>query len=800
MRWVCAPACLVAVALVLVACASPVTDREGLALIVDGEYEQGLAKLEEAARSDPGNVPLRMRALTTRERVVTQILAAAEGARTAGDLREAEARYRRALGIAPGDVRAAEGLRLLEKRDLHGEMARQAQAALKNGDLDQAESQALKILVLSPRHAGALEVLAQVERLRATDSLVPTQLKSRLTKPVSLEFRDANLKMVFDVLSRVAGINFILDKDIKNDIKVTIYVRNVAVEDAIDLTLVQSQLEKKVLSDNSVLIYPNTPQKIREYQDLVVRAFYLVNSEAKQTAVVLKSILKLKDMHVDDRLNMILVRDTPEAIRLAEKVIRLQDLADPEVVLEMEVLEINRTRALELGVSWPDTFTWLVPGQNAITVDDLPFRQHTSGSRIGVNATMLLKLRADSSIANTISNPRIRIKNRDRARVLVGDRVPIITATVTPGATNPVTTESISYLDVGLKLEAEPVILLDDDVSIKVTLEVSTLGESVSTNSGSLAYRVGTRTINTSLRLRDGETQVLMGLIRDDERNTASGVPGLADMPVLGRLFSLPRNERQKTEVVLSITPRIVRNLTRPDAQEMEFWSGTDASMKARRPVLQSGAAAASPAPPAAPALRQDPAAAALRRDPSAPTPRQEPAPPALRQDSALPPVARAPESSAVTAPPVQAPPPSALQPLQMSWQAPASARVGEQFVVGVQANAPSPLVGAALSLRFDPAALEVVRVEEGNLLKQANAESRFNHTVDAVGGRLAVSVARPGPEGAQGQGRLFDVTFRVKAAAPRSQILLTSMSPLGPGGSPMPFSVSGALSIALQP
>jgi general secretion pathway protein D len=773
MRWLESRSCLMAGALVLAACAGPVPDREGLALIVDGHYEQGLSKLEEAARADPGNLQLRVRLLTTRERIVVQMLAAAEAARLAGDMREAEDQYRRVLAVSPGDSRAAEGLRLLEKRDLHAEMLRQAQAALKGGDLEQAESQALKVLAQSARNPGALEVLAQVERLRATESMVPTQLKSRLTKPVSLEFRDANLKMVFDVLSRVSGINFILDKDIKSDTKVTIYVRNVAVEDAIDLTLVQSQLEKKVLSDNSVLIYPHTPQKIREYQDLVVRAFYLVNSEAKQTAIVLKSILKLKDMHVDDRLNMILVRDTPEAIRLAEKVIRTQDLADPEVVLEIEVLEINRTRALELGVNWPDTFTWLVQDPRNITVNDLPFRQHTSGSRIGVNATMLLKLRSDSGIANTISNPRIRIKNRDRARVLVGDRVPVITATVTPGSTNPVTTETISYLDVGLKLEAEPVVLLDDNVSIKLSLEVSSLGESVETNSGSVAYRIGTRTITTSLRLKDGETQVLMGLIRDEERKTASGLPGLVDMPVVGRLFSVPREERQKSEIVLSITPRIVRNLVRPDAQEMEFWSGTEQSMKARRPVLQAGVATGGVAVPQAPATRQDPV---------------------------LPPAARAAEGSVAVAPAVQSPAPAALKPLQMSWQSAPSARVGEQFVVGVQANAPSPLAGAALSLRFDPNALEVVGVQEGDLLKQGNVENRFNHTVDARGGRLAVSVARPGSDGAQGQGRLFNVTFRVKAPAPRSQIVVTSMSPLGPDGSPMPFSLSGPLAIVLQP
>ena len=153
-----------------------------------------------------------------------------------------------------------------------------------------------------------------------------------------------------------------------------------------------------------------------------------------------------------------------------------------------------------------------------------------------------------------------------------------------------------------------------------------------------------------------------------------------------------------------------------------------------------------------------------------------------------------------MVAPAVPATAASVVKPLQMSWQAPQSARVGEQFVVGVVALAPSPLLGAAVSLKFDPAALEVVTVEEGSLLKQSNVENRFNHTIDAMGGRLAVNVARPGPEGAQGQGPLFNVTFKVKAAATQSRIQLNSMSPLGPGGTAIPFSASAPLSIALQP
>lgn len=757
-------------AAVLAGCAAQQLHREGLSLIEGGHYEQGLTKLEEAVKADGSDVRLRMGLYGGRERVVGQLLAEAEQARAAGATREAEATYRRALAIAPRDFRAMDGLRLLEKRDVHAEVAKHAQDALKNGDLEQAENLTQRILATDPMHAEALEVSTQVARSRAQQTMVPPQLKSRLTRPVSLEFRDASIKMVFDVLAKTSGINFILDKEIRSDLKITIYVQNMAVEDAIDLTLVQSQLEKKVLSDSSVLIYPNTPQKLREYQDLVIRSFYLVNSDAKHAATALKNILKLKDMHVDDRLNMIFVRDTPDTIRLAEKLIRNQDLAETEVILEMEVLEINRTRAIELGISWPDTFTWLVPDPTRITFDQLPFGQRKSGDRIGVNASMALKMRQDNSIANLLSNPRIRVKNRDRAKILVGDRVPIITATVTPGALNPVTTESISYLDVGLKLETEPTVLLDDDVSIKVTLDVSTLGERVETKSGSVAYRVGTRTVATSLRLRDGETQVLMGLIRDEERNSASGLPGLMDLPLLGRLFSMPHDQKDKTEIVLSITPRIVRNVRRPQAHEMEFWSGTEASMKSRQRVLRNTAVSMANTLPSSAPLVQLAAPAASTAEP------------ASDSRNALPTTLK-----------------SSGQALQLSWNAPESARVGEQIVVGMVANAPSPLLSAALALKFDPNALEVVSVEEGELLKQAGAETRFNHTVDAAGGRLVVGVARPAADGAQGRGRLFNVTFRVKAESAKSQIQMTSMSPLGPDNAALPFSASGPLSLSLK-
>jgi len=180
-----------------------------------------------------------------------------------------------------------------------------------------------------------------------------------------------------------------------------------------------------------------------------------------------------------------------------------------------------------------------------------------------------------------LANPRIRVKNKDKARVHIGDRVPVITTTA--AATGGFVSESVTYLDVGLRLEAEPLVHLEDDVAIKVALEVSNIAREIrGTNSSTLAYQIGTRNATTNLRLRDGETQILAGLITDDDRRTANRVPGLGELPVLGRLFSHTRESTGRSEIVLLITPRVLRSLARPDARSIEFAAGTEASTGAR--------------------------------------------------------------------------------------------------------------------------------------------------------------------------------------------------------------------------
>ncbi|TCJ13931.1 type II and III secretion system protein [Parasulfuritortus cantonensis] len=198
-----------------------------------------------------------------------------------------------------------------------------------------------------------------------------------------------------------------------------------------------------------------------------------------------------------------------------------------------------------------------------------------------MNSAPTLNAGKTDSDVNLLANPRIRVRNKEKAKIHIGDKVPVITSNVTSTG---VTSESVSYLDVGLKLDVEPQVYLDGDVAMKVGLEVSNIVQQVKSSTGTLTYQLGSRNATTVLRLKDGETQVLAGLISDEERTSAAKVPGLGDIPLLGRLFSSHSDNNSKTEIVLLITPHILRNVVRPELAEEEFYAGTE-SMAADQPI-----------------------------------------------------------------------------------------------------------------------------------------------------------------------------------------------------------------------
>jgi general secretion pathway protein D len=577
--------------------------------------EPQLEVLARAARDNPSDAAARNAYFRARELAVAQWLAQADALRQARQYDEAIELYRRVQRHDSGNERAAAGLEALATDRRHDRLIAEADKLVKAEKYGEAQEVLRPVLAENPRHPDARRAQRLIEE-RTIKAAVP---RLRAAKPMSIDLRDVPVRSVFDVIGRTANYNFVFDRDVRPDLRTSVTVRDLPVEDLIRLVLTTNQLDQRVINEGTVLVYPNTAAKQREYQELVVKVFYVGNADAKQTANMLRLMLKMRDVFVDDKVGMVVIKDTPSMVRLAERLIAAQDLADPEVMLEVEVLEVGTNRLVELGLRFPESFAVGVAGAGG--PGTLTLREwRTGGSELVrfsfSDPLFLFLLRQQDGATKVLANPRIRVKNKEKARIHIGDRVPVITTTA--AATGGFVSESVNYLDVGLKLEVEPQIHLEDEVGIKVGLEVSNIAREVrGSTTGTLTYQIGTRNAATTLRLRDGETQILAGLISDEDRRSASRVPGLGDLPVLGRLFSQTRESSNKTEIVLLITPRLVRTLARPEVRAVEFAAGTDAS---------GGAGTFGTAAPPPPQPQTPPAPQPTPQ--STPQPQQQPAQP----------------------------------------------------------------------------------------------------------------------------------------------------------------------------
>jgi general secretion pathway protein D len=568
------------IVLLLAGCATTSVIDEARKQHAEGRGDEALQLLANSMRSNPDDARLRGEYFRMRDSLVGQWLAQAEVLRQAGDADRAEVLYRRVPAHERGNARAGAGLAQLSTDRRPRAVVAAAEQLVKAGKYREAQDLLRPVLTENPQQREARRLQRSIDEQLVKPALATVQLKPATARPISIDLRDVTLRNVFEVLQRASGINFVFDRDVRTDQRTSIALRDATIEEAIRMALLTNQLEQKVLSDNTVFVYPNTPQKLREYQELVVKGFYVSNADVKQTANMIRTLVKTRDIFIDEKINLLVIKDTAPAIRLAERLIAAQDLAEPEVMLEVEVMEISRSRIRELGIKYPGTLAVSlqgaagVPGQ--ITLSEWQNRNSDMVLLRFTDPLFLFALTETTSGASVLANPRIRVKNKEKARIHIGDRVPVITTTA--AATGGFVSESVTYLDVGLKLEVESLISLEDDVSMKVGLEVSNITNTVKSNSGSLTYQLGTRVAATNLRLRDGETQVLAGLISSADRRAADNVPGLADLPVAGRLFSHTLDNNDRTEIVLLITPRIVRTLQRPEAAAVEFAAGTEAS------------------------------------------------------------------------------------------------------------------------------------------------------------------------------------------------------------------------------
>ena len=496
------------------------------------------------------------------------------------------------LRLEPQNEAAQAGIASLSRDARESRQMAQANTALKNGDTASALRSFNAILAENPAQVEAKKASEGIEIERNRGLTAEPLVSEALKKPVTLELRDVAIQTILEIFSQTSGVNFVLDKDLKSDLKTTIFAKNTSVEDALNLVLRTSQLNKKVLNESTLLIYADTEEKRKRYEELVMRTFYLKNADPKKMQEMVKTLIAPKSMYVDDRFKMMIVRDNLNVIAAVERLVAAYDVADAEVLLEVEILEVNSSSLLNAGIQYPSSISASVFGvagvAGRLTPDELTSLNRSNFKLFLPDPLLVLNLKETNSDAKTLANPRIRVTNRQKAKVLIGDKVPVITTTV--NQTSSASTESISYLDVGLKLEVVPEIHVNGEVTIAIDLEVSNVVKEIRSTTGLLAYQIGTRNANTTLRLRDGETQVLAGLIKDEQNNNSAGIPVLGTVPVAGRLFSNQTNTGTRSEIVLLITPRIVRAMAAPPAYVVEFPSGTSDNTSLRPMRLTPGA------------------------------------------------------------------------------------------------------------------------------------------------------------------------------------------------------------------
>ncbi|MEJ8855441.1 secretin N-terminal domain-containing protein [Variovorax robiniae] len=582
--------------------------------------QQALIEMRDRLAANPLDIDTRTAYNVMLNNYTNRLLNEGAAALQSGDTDLAAARYEQVLSWDAQNARAQEGLRLAGMGRRHEMMLRYA-TSIQDSRPEQALTILRDLLNENPRNILAIQLRTTIEGRLTRDVNLRPSIGEEMKKTVAMQFRDMPIVNMIDFISRITGVNFIFDRDVQKAATTTIFARSTTAEDALNLVLLTNQLDKKVLNDNTILIYPKRPDKDRDYKDLVMRTFYLNNADPKQVVAMIKQMTKTKDVYIDERLGMLVLRDTPEVVAVVERLITAQDLPQSEVQFDAMVLEVNGSDILNMGVRYPDTVGFTVggitengiftPGQ--ITLRDL---NNINKGNVLVNLgdpTISVNLAHSTTFGNILSNPNIRVKNREKAKILIGDRLPVVTTTNSNG----VVSETINYQDVGLTLNVEPSIGQDGSVGVKIQLEVSNVTSTIRTQTGLLAYQIGTRRAETNMNVNDGQTQVLAGLLSRTTQRSSQAIPGIGDLPVLDRIFGNRGDTANKTELVLLLTPHIVRNTPIPGSDITNFASGTEGSISMTPTMLRTqgglsvtaspGGAPGQPPPPGPPPQAQPP-------------------------------------------------------------------------------------------------------------------------------------------------------------------------------------------------
>ncbi|HUP50316.1 MAG TPA: secretin N-terminal domain-containing protein [Thermoanaerobaculia bacterium] len=491
-------------------------------------------------------------------------------------------------------------------------------------------------------------------RARGITKAQPPVLNPASDDPISLSFpRETPVKDIYRALGNAFGINILFDQAVKDD-RISIELRDVTAQQSLERVMQAASHFYKVLDERTLIVVPDNPQARRDYEDLVIRTFYLSNGDAEQVTNVVRTMIEARNVFPLKALNAITIRDTADKVRIAEKIIEANDKAKAEVVVAVELvqLDLNKVRDIGLAVTGGSSMSATpfsgtndeggrVPFTGGTLADIANILGSAGAVRSNVSFTIptatysLVKSLGNSEL---LANPELRISEGEKATLHIGQRIPVPVSTFTTistGGANPYQPSvSFQYQDVGIKVSMEPRVHHNREVTLKLTVEVSNQGDPVRVEGFLPQPTFATRTIESTIRLKDGETNFLAGLIQDSTINSSTKTPFLGEIPFIGRLFTQTREENRRTDLVLTMTPHIIRipDITEDDLAPM--WVGTTNNLTFRgvtpRIESQSGIdpfTQTRPAPPTAP--YQNPAA---RLAPPAAAPPEGQAPPARQQ------------------------------------------------------------------------------------------------------------------------------------------------------------------------
>jgi general secretion pathway protein D len=561
-----------AACLLLSACASSSAFREGERAERLQQYDHAVLEYSKAVKQAPGNVQYQRGLHRARLRASEEHANSARRLAARGQYKEALDEFRLALDLSP------------ESGTLAGEMRTTEEARL----------------------AGtAPPDIAKMKERAREKGLAGLTLGPAAREPLGLSFRGASLREAYQALGKAAGINVVFDPGWQ-DQTISLDLRDVAFEEALESLAGVGHTFHRVVDDHVLMVVPDTPTKRREYEQQVVKTFFLSNADLKEALDLLRVVLGARRVAPLPGGNALTMNDTPEKVAAAERILEVLDKKRAEVVVDVEMLEVNRSRLKDYGIE----ITSRAPGteggiagaifpdpRGTTTLDENPYKK--SNLVLTSLPGVIYRLLQTDSSTRLLANPQLRTSEGQTAQARFGDQVPVPVTTFTPLASGGIQQQPITsfeYKNVGVNIDITPRVHHDGEVSLALKLDVSSVGppgfQGLPTFSS--------RSVTSVIRLKDGETNILAGLISDQERRSLTGIPGLASLPFLGRLFARNKDENVETDIVMTLTPHIVR---KPDLSEADFRSfevGSDSStVMFDSPIIPGGPILTPPRPDA---------------------------------------------------------------------------------------------------------------------------------------------------------------------------------------------------------